>query len=433
MWINLFIMATVTIELPRPHPAQQQVLDEARRFNVVACGRRWGKTDMGIALNIETALAGHPAAWFAPTYKLLEEAWERFDQALPQQVIKAKNKSERTIKLHTGGQLDFWTLKATSREKSLAGRGRKYKRAVVDEAAIATNLKQDWTQAIRPTLADLIGDAWFFSTPHGQDYFYQLYRKGQDGGHWASWQMATERNPFISPQEIKDAQEELPKDAFEQEWLAQFLANAANPFGLEYIRACINDSIMPGNIRWWGADLAKSQDWTVAIGLNEQFQTAAFQRWQSNWTNTGERLAAMFKHVPALVDSTGVGDPIVEQLKKRCPNVEGYVFSQQSKQRLMEGLAWAIQRKEVEYPSGPIVDELESFRYEYTRTGVKYSAPEGLHDDCVCALALAVMCKANAPVPVSIWGGGNDNYSVETDRYATGYDWMEDDRGWEPV
>ena len=36
------------------------------------------------------------------------------------------------------------------------------------------------------------------------------------------------------------------------------------------------------------------------------------------------------------------------------------------------------------------ISELEAFEYEYTRTGVRYTAPPGMHDDCVCALALAV-------------------------------------------
>ena len=40
--------------------------------------------------------------------------------------------------------------------------------------------------------------------------------------------------------------------------------------------------------------------------------------------------------------------------------------------------------------------ELEQFEYEYTRTGVRYSAPDGQHDDTVCALALAVS-KHGAP------------------------------------
>ena len=30
----------------------------------------------------------------------------------------------------------------------------------------------------------------------------------------------------------------------------------------------------------------------------------------------------------------------------------------------------------------------------YTRTGVRYSAPEGAHDDCVCMLALAVQMRS---------------------------------------
>ena len=55
----------------------------------------------------------------------------------------------------------------------------------------------------------------------------------------------------------------------------------------------------------------------------------------------------------------------------------------------MEGLAVAIQKQEISFPEGVIANELESFEYEYTRTGVRYSAPSGMHDDCVCSLALA--------------------------------------------
>ena len=58
----------------------------------------------------------------------------------------------------------------------------------------------------------------------------------------------------------------------------------------------------------------------------------------------------------------------------------------------MEGLATAIHTQEIRFPDGWLVNELEAFEYEYTRTGVKYSAPTGLHDDGVCALALAVKC-----------------------------------------
>ncbi len=68
----------------------------------------------------------------------------------------------------------------------------------------------------------------------------------------------------------------------------------------------------------------------------------------------------------------------------------------------MEGLAVAIQKREVIFPDGPIRLELENFEYEYSRTGVKYTAPEGMHDDCVCALALANIHRTRAIRPLVI-------------------------------
>ena len=111
----------------------------------------------------------------------------------------------------------------------------------------------------------------------------------------------------------------------------------------------------------------------------------------------------MCGRTPTLVDSTGVGDPILERLQKAPGSrFEGYQFTGPSKQKLMEGLAVAIQRSEIVIPDGPIRAELEEFEFEATRTGVRYSAPPGFHDDCVCALALAVMRKGHARAPLVI-------------------------------
>jgi hypothetical protein len=93
------------------------------------------------------------------------------------------------------------------------------------------------------------------------------------------------------------------------------------------------------------------------------------------------------------VDSTGVGDPIVEDLIRERANVEGFKFSASSKQQLMEGLAATIQRREVTFPAGWLANELEAFEYEYRAGGVRYSAPAGLTDDGVCALALSERCR----------------------------------------
>ena len=102
------------------------------------------------------------------------------------------------------------------------------------------------------------------------------------------------------------------------------------------------------------------------------------------------RDVAKLTTVPSWGDSTGIGDVIVESLQRMgCP-IQGYLFSRPAKQKLMERLASAIQQRLVRFPPGVIVAELETFGYEYTPTGIRYSAPSGLHDDAVMALALAV-------------------------------------------
>jgi hypothetical protein len=62
-----------------------------------------------------------------------------------------------------------------------------------------------------------------------------------------------------------------------------------------------------------------------------------------------------------------------------------------------------FQQQQVHYPPSLIVQELEAFEYEYTRTGVRYSAPGGQHDDAVCALALAVQ-ELTQGQPLAITG-----------------------------
>ena len=145
--------------------------------------------------------------------------------------------------------------------------------------------------------------------------------------------------------------------------------------------------------------MAKSVDYTVAIGLDASRNVCRFERWQGPWTETIQRIANLVDGRRALVDSTGLGDPVLEALQATHRGVfEGYGFTRPSKQKLMEGLAVHIQQRKGTIPDGVIINELESFEYEFTETGVRYSAPEGLHDDCVMALALAVEhCRAPNP------------------------------------
>jgi hypothetical protein len=109
--------------------------------------------------------------------------------------------------------------------------------------------------------------------------------------------------------------------------------------------------------------------------------------------------------VPTIADATGVGDPVVERLQRTADShIQAFKFTPSSKQQLMEGLAVAIQSHDIGIPDrGLIMQELEDFEYEYTRTGVRYTCPSGLHDDCVDALALAVSGMQLGRRSIGIW------------------------------
>lgn len=210
-------------ELPPPHAAQKEVLREHARFNVINCGRRWGKTTLGSWLVIEPSLDGYPTAWFAPDYKALSEVWREVCRLLRPITVK-RDAQQHKLELSTGGVIDFWSLDSDPE----ACRGRKYQRVVLDEAAKARHLKLAWEMAIRPTLVDFKGDAWFLSTPRGRDYYWEMWWRGNSENperdpEYSSWQMPTWTNPHIPADEVDAMRRELPSSTFSQEIEAQFL------------------------------------------------------------------------------------------------------------------------------------------------------------------------------------------------------------------
>jgi len=369
----------VTIELNKPHEGQRAVLESNARFKVLMCGRRWGKSLISKNISITEALAGRITGYVTPTYHLAKVFFDDIAKIIPSEIAQA-NKSDLTFKFITGGEIRFFTG-----ERLDNFRGLRLHNVIIDEAAYIPHLQDAWNNAIRPTLTDFQGKALFISTPRGKDFFYNLYLR--NSGDWKSFKYTTYDNPFIKVSEIDDAKSSLPVSAFEQEFMANPSENAANPFGIDFIRQNIQ-TLSNNNPICYGIDLAKSYDYTVILGLDINGAVCSFDRFQSDWSATKAKIRQL-KNVPKLIDATGVGDPIVEELQREDYLIEGFKFTSTSKQQLMEGLVTSIQQGNVKYPDGILVDELSIFEYVYTANGVKYSAPSGMHDDCVCALALA--------------------------------------------
>ena len=386
--------STLRLRLPRLHPAQQQVKDEAARFNIVDAGRRWGKNILLRDRLIEPALYGHPVAWLAPTYKGLLDDWREL-KALLAPVTKEKWEQEHRINLITGGTLDMWSL-----DKPEAVRGHRYKRVAVNEAAQVEGLQEAWERDLRATLTDFEGDAWFGSTPRGRNYFWQLWARGQAGGEWKSWQFPTAANPHIKASEIEAARNELPDLAFRQEYLAEFLEGEGSVF--RNVRAnLIAPETTPeehaGHQLVAGLDWGRMVDATcISVGCAtchqevfiDRYVNTAFAFQRDRIKSTVERW-----HADILAESNSIGQPNIEALRDAGVTVDGFETTASSKPQLIQRLVLAFEKQEWQWlPHEVAALELEAYEMRTNpNTGrATYTAPDGMHDDTVIARALMV-------------------------------------------
>ena len=403
-----------TIRLARLHPAQAQIKAERRRFNVAALGRRAGKSKLAQELLVECALDRRPAAYFAPTYKLLEECWREL-KAILAEVITDKSEQEHRLQVYGGVVIECW-----STDTGDPARGRRYATVVIDEAAMIPRLADVWGQAIRPTLTDYQGEAWFMSTPRGLNDFYLMFSRGQDElePEWMSWQMPTSVNPHIAPAEISAARHELPDRVFAQEFEAQFLSlEGAGVFrGVRAVSRLQPKPPQRGHQYVFGVDWGRSDDFTVISVLDiTTFEQVALDRFTDiDFEVQTERLhewAGVYRPVQIIAERNSMGGPLVERLQRGYGRllgtprpalpVYGWDNTNASKAAAIEKLALSIERGELSLLEDQVQQaELLAFESSTTVSGmVRYAAPAGMHDDTVIALALANLGAVVDPAP----------------------------------
>jgi hypothetical protein len=388
-------MSSLRINLPAPHTAQRKILSEARRFNTLSCGRRWGKSTLGIDRIVKPTLEGFPAAWFAPNYKTLLEIWRSLQETLAP-VTVARNNAEFRLELRGGGSVTMFSLDT---EVSETTRGRAFKTVVIDEAALVKQLRTVWENAIRPTLADHRGDAWFLSTPRGMNDFKLFFDRGQDPERedWASWNMPTSSNPHIAAEEIEAARHDMTEAAFNQEFLALFVNWEGAVFRrvLEAATAERKDGPEQGHVYVIGADWGRSNDYTVftVIDTTARCMVDMDRSNKVDYAVQRGRLQALFqkwKPSKIIAEANSIGQPIIEQLQRDGLPVQPFNTTNASKAEIIEALALAFEQQSIGILNDPVLlGELQAFAAEQLPGGMlRYSAPAGQHDDCVISLGL---------------------------------------------
>ena len=404
--------ATRTIRLARLHPAQAQIKAERRRFNVVALGRRAGKSKLAQDLLVDCALERKPGGYFAPTYKLLEEFWRELKATLTE-VTRDKSEQEHRLELYGGGVIECW-----STDTGDPARGRRYATAVIDEAAMIPRLVDVWGQAIRPTLTDYQGEGWFMSTPRGLNDFFTLFSRGQDAlqRDWASWQMPTSVNPYIAAEEIVAAQHELPERVFAQEFEAQFLSlEGVGVFrGVRSVARLEQRGPERGHQYVVGIDWGRTDDFTVMsvvdATLQEQVLVDRFSQIEYELqTERLHKIAALYRPRQIVAEANAMGTPIVERLQRGYRTVLGEVrpalpvvpwtATNATKAAAVIDLSVAIENGLLTLLDDAVqTAELLSFESTVLPSGMlRYGAPLGQHDDTVVALALAYQAAKVEP------------------------------------
>ena len=348
-----------------------------------------------------------PRVWVsAPTFPLVEEDWRVAVQEFGPVIVDRNVAKMRLLvglsqsKLpHTQGRVGEIEFKSAERgDEGLRGAG--LVGVLMDEAARTD--RAAWELGLRPALADYRGRAVFVSTPFGLNWFKDLYDLGQGGdADWKSWRFPSNVNPYFPQDEWEKIKQTAAESTFRQEYLAEFVEGEGAVFHALDKVAETNFCLYDPALRWTiGADLAKTTDFTVLYVMNDYGEPAEIIRFKDiSWNVQQEaiqKLSNRYGHACVYLDSSGVGDPVEDNLRRIGVPVRGVkTGTVTTKQELIEGLSIALEQGWIKLPYRDthrwLWDELESYQKRVTEFGnTQYYVPSGRHDDGVIALSLAV-------------------------------------------
>lgn len=272
---------------------------------------------------------------------------------------------------------------------------------------------------IRPILAENGGWAIFDYTPRGMNHGWKLLQQAKDN-NWF-WEILTvDQTSAISKEVLEQERKEMPEALFLQEYYCKFIEGAG-----QFFRR-IDENIWEGTLEpeygksyRLGVDLAKYNDWTVLtpidmhtfrVGRQEKFQKVDYNLQKARI----EAVHLRYNRALTRLDSTGLGEPIYDDLSKVI-QVEPYRFTERSRYDLLKNLAVLLEQDRIKLPRDQeLIDQLRSFQWVLTEGGkLKLQVPEGLHDDMVMSLALAVWDIGLALGPVNIKDEVGGIYNTE--------------------
>ena len=407
---------TRDITLTALHPGQMEIFQALQTGlnTVVCCGRQFGKTKLLSIYLVTRGASGQRWWWVAPTYKGANEGWAAMieeGKKIPGHKIMH---SEQTVSFPGGGSI---AIRSGDKPDDL--RGPALNGLVLEEAAFFGS-GYIWT-VLNPTLLVKQGQAVFISTPNGMNHFYDWYQWGNPASParlpgWQSLHRPTAANPMINPVYLEALRHTETADRFRQEYLAEFVEDGAGVFrGVDDAATAVPQTRRNEQHSYViGVDWGKVNDFSVfAVGDANTGELVRLVRSnQIDYMTQVHRLhqlAIEFNNPPILAETNGM-EGVIEMVRAKDMKVIAWTATNASKQTVINDLQVAFEQQRIRIlPDSVLLDELKRYTAERLPSGlIRYSAPEGHHDDTVMALAL-------------MWQAMTDSRRVPIQAYAVRY------------
>jgi len=365
------------------------------KHTVIHAGRQTGKTyNTAQWLVEETIDQGCRSLWVDTVHANIDKYVDWYFRPILGEVWKncTWNAQRKILKLPSG-EIDFG-----SAQKPENLEGFNYPRYVLNEGGIILKKSSLWDNTLYPMIKGDNVRGKIIGTPKGRNKFHELAVLGRSGNpDYATYHYTVYDSPYWTEDQIKVARELSPELVFKQEYMAEFIEGEGMVF--RKIRDVVKDTYREpeaGRRYILGIDLAKHVDFTVIIVIDDVTHEVVYKdRFnQIDWVLQKNRIKAAWEKWnkgQVVLDSTGNGDSIYDDLVAMGMRVTPFKFTSSSKAEIINNLSVAIENKEIWLPNDPqVIDELELYEYSVSKSGnVTYSAPEGFHDDIVMALCLA--------------------------------------------
>ena len=370
------------------------ILNSPARFKVLACGRRWGKSELGIIDILNAAHLDHKRCWWiAPTYQMASQTWRDLVNTVKHLAGVKINATERRIDLPKGGMI---AIRSAHKPDKLRGDGLDF--AIIDEAAFMP--ATIWHDVIRPMLATTRGAARFLSTPNGRNWFWARHRAGLDPeqDEWAAFHFSTAQSGLINRAELEAIQRDTPDIVWNAEYQAKFIDNQGQVFRriTQAAAPAPYKQPQPGHAYVAGIDWGRNNDFTaIAVIDAANHKMVALERFnQVGWQLQRDRLAQIvntWRPQVIWAEANSIGEPNIEALIQQGLPIRSFYTSAKSKAPLIESLALAIERNDITLLDDPVLlAELADYSLErLPNGGFRYGAPPAGHDDTIIASALA--------------------------------------------